>query len=100
MPRPALILVLLSVWLFAIFAPPLISIFCDDRNPIVSINLNEEEQQEQGKKSTDEKLVVVRNSSSFSVLSQLQNSILHSFYLLGNSVHASEIDHPPPELFI
>ena len=59
MPRPALILVLLSVWLFAIFAPPLISIFCDDRNPIVSINLNEEEQQEQGKKSTDELAVMI-----------------------------------------
>ena len=92
-------LILISVWLFAIFAPPIISVLGEDGTSIITLNLNEEEQQEQGKKTLDEKQVVVRTSTSLLVLSRLQNTHLYDFYLLGNSDHSSEIVLPPPEQY-
>ena len=97
MSKRHLLFVLLSVWIFAIVAPPIISLLCEDGKSIITVNLNEEEQQEQGKKSIDEKLVVKGNSSDFSFLYRLQYSTLYDFYLLGKSDYASEIFLPPPE---
>lgn len=94
-------ILLILVWLFTIFVPSINSLLNDDENIFTTITLNEEEQQEEeGKNNIDEKLVVEQNPSSFSLLSQLKNSLLYDFYLLGDSDNTSKIVLPPPEFFI
>ena len=100
MPRLQLLLVLLSVWLFAIFAPPVISVFSEDGNPLITINLNEEEPQEQAKKDLDEKVVLERNFANYILLAKFWNSSKYFPSLLKNSDNTSEIVLPPPEKYI
>lgn len=100
MSRSQIHYVLLFLWLFAIFATPIISFLGEENNSIVTINLNEEEQQEQAKKNIDEKLIVEKKGSDFSLQSHLQGCLSYDFYIFGNSEHISEIVLPPPEQFI
>ncbi len=97
--RSTIIISLLSIWLFAIFAPPVISLMNNDGNTIITVNLNEEEQPEQGKKNVAEKKIVYDNTN-FSFLAQLRNHSLSDFYLLANFDHTLEIILPPPESLI
>ena len=91
--------VLLFLWLFAILAPPTISLLNEENNSILTVNLNEEEQ-EQAKKNSDEKLVVEKKGSDFSRLAHLQGLLSHDFYMADSSEHISEIILPPPKRFI
>lgn len=96
MTRSRMLFTLLSLWLFAIAAPSVITLLDVDK-PVVIITLNEEEHQEQGKKSVDEKKVARNDLSNFSLLSQWQDSVSYDAYLLGFSDFKSEIILPPPE---
>ena len=100
MPRLKIHFILLFVWLSAIFAPPVVSLLSAGSKSLVTINLNEEKEQEQGKKDIDEKLIVEKKGADFSLLSLLQGSLSHDFYILDNSEHFSEIILPPPEPLI
>ncbi|WP_273273200.1 hypothetical protein [Maribacter polysiphoniae] len=97
MIRLNILIVLLSVWIFAILAPPIITLLNDEGNAVISINITEEEQQEQGKKNLGEKLILENNSPSAYLLAHLQNLGFHDFYLLGHYDRNSEIVLPPPE---
>ncbi|WP_373516903.1 hypothetical protein [Pricia sp.] len=99
MSKSRMLFILLGLWLFAIAAPSVITLI-DVDTPVVVSNLNEEEHQEQGKKSVDEKKVDHNGLSDFSLLSQWQESILYSPYLLRNSEHRAEIVLPPPECIV
>ncbi|SDL64402.1 hypothetical protein [Kriegella aquimaris] len=99
MIRSTIIITLLSIWLFAIFAPPIISLLNSDGSTIITVNLNEEEQPEQGKKNIAEKKIVYDNTN-YSFLAQLKNSTSSDFYLLANFDHTLEIILPPPESLI
>lgn len=99
MLRSTIFITLLSIWLFAIFAPPIISLMNNDGKTIITINLNEEEQSEQGKKNVAEKKIVYDNTN-FYFLAQLRNHSLNDFYLLANFDHTLEIILPPPEPII
>ncbi len=93
MTRSRMLFTLLSLWLFAIAAPSVITLIDVDK-PVVVSNLNEEEHHEQGKKSVDE-IKVVRNN--LSDLSLWQDSVSSDGYLFGTSDFRSEIILPPPE---
>ncbi|PIF00713.1 MAG: hypothetical protein CR994_04990 [Maribacter sp.] len=96
MVRQNILITLLSIWIFAILAPPVISLLSDDAR-IIQINITEEEQQEQGEKNLGEKLILENNAPDVSLLSLLQDLGSHDFYLLGHYDLDSEIVLPPPE---
>lgn len=100
MSRSLILLVLFSVWTFAIFAPPLISVLSEDGKSLVSNNLSEEEEQEQGKKNMEKKEIVSDNPTNFSLLSQLQDFGMCDFYLFVHSDYLSEVVPPPPKYTI
>lgn len=97
MYRTKSILVLLFIWLFAIFTPPVISLANTEDRVFISMNQNEEEQQEQGKKDTSEEKIVQESSESLAFAS-FNNT---KSYALGQlpriSPHYLEIPLPPPE---
>lgn len=97
MIRFNILIVLLSVWIFAILAPPIITLMNDDGNAVISMNVTEEEQQEQGKKNHGEKLILENSSPGAYHLSHLLNLGFYDFYLLGHYDRNSEIVLPPPE---
>lgn len=97
MGRQNILLTLLFVWIFAILAPPVISLINDDGNAVITINLNEEEQQEQGKKSQDEEKIVKENAVDLSFLANVKKGKTDNFYVMSLTDHTVEILLPPPE---
>jgi len=87
---------LLSLWLFAIVAPSVITIM-DVENPVIVTNLNEEEQHESGKKTQDEEKIVNENIYDFSLIAQSRRSVMGDYHPLGHLQHTIEILLPPPE---
>ena len=61
MIKPAVLALLISIWLFAVFAPSVISLVNNEDNIFISLNLNEEEQQEQVKKDDSEEKILLEN---------------------------------------
>lgn len=57
MYRAKIIHALLAIWLFAVIAPPLITLVNEDERVYISINQNEEEQEQGKKDNTEEKIV-------------------------------------------
>ncbi|MCJ7466668.1 MAG: hypothetical protein MUO53_08245 [Maribacter sp.] len=100
MSRSHILFVLLSLWIFAIVAPPIITFLDKDLKSVVSINLNEEEPHEQGKKSVDQKLIIDQHTTNYSLLSKLQQPVLYAFDHIKKSNHALEIVLPPPKFLI
>lgn len=100
MSKSRILYIMLFLWLFAIFAPSVISLLSEEHTSLLTINLSEKEQQEQEKNNIDEKLIVEGADTNFSDLSHLQSSLSYNFYILENSEHISEIILPPPEYFI
>ncbi|WP_276168883.1 hypothetical protein [Zobellia alginiliquefaciens] len=87
---------LLSLWLFAIAAPSVITLL-DVDNPVIVTNLNEEEQQEAGKKSPLEEKFVSNNYFDFSLIALLERSAMGHYYAMGSIDFTLEILLPPPE---
>lgn len=88
--------VLLSLWLFAIVAPSVITLM-DVDNPVIVTNLNEEEQQETSKKSPVEEKMLHGQPCDFSVIAQSKKSFKGNHHAIIHSNHTSEILVPPPE---
>ena len=97
MERQNILLTLLFVWIFAILAPPVISLLSDEGNTVISINLNEEEQQEQGKKNQGEEKIVKENTTDFSFLFTVKKGKMGNSYVMAHTDHTVEILLPPPE---
>lgn len=97
MERQNILLTLLFVWIFAILAPPIISLLNDEGNAVISINLNEEEQQEQGKKNQGEEKIVKENATDFAFLFTVKKGNECNFYVMPHTEYTVEILLPPPE---
>lgn len=97
MKRSNILFTLLFVWLFAIFAPSIITLYHKDGNIVLTTNLNEEEQQEQGKKNQGEEKIVKENSSNFSLLAAIKKAEVGNFYFMAHTDHTVEILLRPPE---
>ncbi len=89
-------MVLLSLWLFAIVAPSVITLI-DVDNPVLVTNLNEEEHQESGKKSQLEEKILNNGRFDFSLIAQSKKSMLGHYHSSGPIEHTIEILLPPPE---
>jgi len=100
MTRSHILFVLLSLWIFAIVAPPIITLLNKDLKSVVSINLNEEEPHEQGKKSVDQQLIITQNNSNHSLFSNFRNPVLDAIDHFKRSNLALEIILPPPEFIL
>ncbi len=87
---------LLTLWLFAIVVPSVITLM-DVDNSVIATNLNEEEQQESGKKTQDEEKIVNENIHDFSLIAQSKKSAMGDYNTLSHLEHTIEILLPPPE---
>lgn len=88
---------LLSLWIFAIAAPSIITLL-NAENPVVITNLNEEEQQELGKKSQAEEKIVKDSNFNVFFKSIHETSIVDAYNLVGYNNSFLEILSPPPEV--
>ena len=61
MIKSSILASLISIWLFAVFAPPIISLANNEDGIFISVNLNEEEQQEQAKKDDSEEKTLLES---------------------------------------
>ncbi len=92
-----IIVILTSVWLTGILAPPILQLL-DVTKPIITINLNEEEPQEQAKKDLSEEIILSNlpgHQSVFFLSSLSQTNWEHSLRYLS---YSTEIQLPPPEV--
>ncbi len=97
MPKSKIIFFLLFSWVFAIVAPPLVSMLNPDKKPIVTVNLNEEEQHDQGKKSPVEEKFLTGNICDFSLIAQSKKSAMGNYNPITHINIPSEILLPPPK---
>jgi hypothetical protein len=89
--------ILTSVWLTGILAPPILQLL-DVSKPFISINLNEEEPQEQAKKDLSEEIILSNlpgHQSIFFLRNLTQTNWEHSLQYLS---YTTEIQLPPPEV--
>ncbi|SHI42021.1 hypothetical protein [Pseudozobellia thermophila] len=87
---------LLLLWLFAITAPSLITLY-DTDNAIVVNNLNEEEQQESGKKSQAEEKFVDHHILDFALTNFSLRPEIGDYHRFSSLDHTLEVLSPPPE---
>ena len=96
MYRAKTIYALLAIWLFAVIAPPVITLVNEEERVYISFNQTEEEQ-EQGKKDNSEEKIV-QETLEYADLSSLRTT---RKFNLENMNHAPafflEIPLPPPE---
>lgn len=97
MPKTAIITSLITIWLFTIVAPSVISLVNDGESIIISMNLNEEEQQEQSKKDDKEEKILLENWLVQTELSQQEKSLFLEIEKIIFSANSIEIPLPPPE---
>jgi len=89
-------ILLLSLWLFAIVVPSVITLLSDEHTVMVT-NLNEEEQQEYGKKVLSEEKIGRDYYFDFSVIAQSKKSVLGEYHTQKHIDYTTEILLPPPE---
>lgn len=98
MTKTAIITSLITIWLFTIVAPSVISLVNDGESIIISLNLNEEEQQETSKKDDNEEKILLENWLAQTELSQQEKSLFLEIEKIIFSANSIEIPLPPPEL--
>lgn len=87
---------LLTIWLFVIVAPSVISLL-DVHNPVLVTSLNEEEQQEYGKQAKAEEKIIHDICYDFSLALQPKKLLLGDYASTNHIEHIIEILLPPPE---
>ena len=97
MIKSTVLVSLISIWLFAVFAPSIISLANNEDGIFISLNLNEEEQQEQGKKDDSEEKTLLEYWITQIHISPLERTFLSDQLEIIISSHAIEIPLPPPE---
>ncbi len=97
MERKPIVCFFLGVWLFAIIAPPAISLVLADEQIEISINVNEEEKQEEGKKDSQEEKIVPEPSLYFGLSSMELKKAFTPRHKLRIPLLHREIHLPPPE---
>jgi hypothetical protein len=100
MIKSTVLVSLISIWLFAVFAPSIISLVNNEDNIFISITLNEEQQQEQGKKDDSEEKTLLEYWIEQIHISPKERTFLSDQLEIFISTHAIEIPLPPPEFLI
>lgn len=100
MIKSTILFSLIFIWLFAVFAPSIISLANKEEGVFITVNLNEEEQQEQGKKDDSEEKKLLEFWITHIHISPQERTFLSDQLGLIISFHAIEIPLPPPELLI
>jgi len=100
MIKSSILTSLIFIWLFAVFAPPIISLVSNEEGIFISVNLNEEEQQEQSKKDDKEEKILLDNWLAQVQLSPHEKSPYLEMEKINFSTHSIEIPLPPPELMV
>jgi len=100
MIKSSILASLISIWLFAVFAPSVITLVNNEDNIFISVNLNEEEQQEQGEKGDSEEKTVLENWIAQIHISPHERTFLSDQLEVIIYSHAIEIPLPPPEFLI
>lgn len=97
MIKSSILTSLISIWLFAVFAPSIISLVNNDDGIFISLNLSEEEQQEQCKKDDNEEKILL--DKWLAHIQFFQKERIHFSHILqiNFSSHSIEIPLPPPE---
>lgn len=88
--------ILTSVWLTGILAPPVL-LLLDVTKPFISINLNEEEPQKVEKKEQGEEKILTNFKQDSSHNGNIRNRLLFSDLSKNVVNHSTEILLPPPE---
>ncbi len=96
MYRAKIIYTLLAIWLFAIIAPPVITMVNEEERVYISINQNEEEQ-EQGKKDTSEEKMVQETLEYADLINLRTTRKFKSDNINQAPAFFLEIPLPPPE---
>ncbi len=96
MYRAKTIYTLLAIWLFAIIAPPVITMVNEEERVYISINQNEEEQ-EQGKKDNSEEKMVQETLEYADLLNLRTTRKFKSDNINQAPAFFLEIPLPPPE---
>ncbi|WP_297707817.1 hypothetical protein [uncultured Eudoraea sp.] len=97
MIKSAILASLISIWLFAVFAPSIVSLVNNEDGIFISVNLNEEKQQEEGKKDDSEEKTLLEYWLTQMHISPLERTFLSDQLEIIISSHAIEIPLPPPE---
>lgn len=100
MKKSSILVSLIFIWLFAVFAPSVISLVNNEDSAYVSLNLNEEEQQEQSKFDDSEEIFFHEDSISQIRFSQQKRTPFLDKRQLIFISHSAEISLPPPEVVI
>ncbi len=87
---------LLLLWLFAISAPSVLTMFHIDK-PIVINTLGEEEPLDLGKKLSADEITINNLQADLMLFALSKKSELSDFYLLGHHNSPMEILLPPPK---
>ncbi|MDX1315147.1 MAG: hypothetical protein R3356_06570 [Eudoraea sp.] len=96
MYRAKIIYALLAIWLFAIIAPPVITLVNEEERVYISFNQTEEEQ-EQGKKDNSEEKIVQETLEYADLLSLRTTRKFKSEHINQAPAFFLEIPLPPPE---
>jgi len=97
MIKSAILPSLISIWLFAVFAPSIVSLVNTEDGIFISVNLNEEKNQEEGKKDDSEEKTLLEYWLTQMHISPLERTFLSDQLEIIISSHAIEIPLPPPE---
>lgn len=100
MTKSSILVSLIFIWLFTVFAPSVISLVNTDHSVYVSLNLNDEEQQEQAKYDDSEEKIIHEYSIAQIRFSQQKRTLFSDKRQLIFFSHPIEISLPPPEVLI
>ena len=95
--RSAILACFLSLWIFAIVAPSIITIVDKGQESVLIFNHTEEEQQESGEKHKFEEKIVPDNIRSLATTFEAEKRTPINTFISLNSSHIQEIFLPPPE---
>ena len=95
--RPFILVGFLSLWIFCIITPSVLTIVSKGEETIMVLSHKEEEQQETGKKDTVEEKIIPQ-ANQHALESDLAEEAVHGHkYSRHSSSHILEIPLPPPE---
>ncbi len=88
---------LLSLWIFSILAPSIITLYHDGNETLMILCHNEEEQQESGKKDSVEEKIVSEEKEQKFIISLCEEMVPGDKNTQHSSNYIVEIHLPPPE---
>ena len=100
MTKSSILVSLIFIWLFTVFAPSVISLVNNEDSAYVSLNVKEEEQQEQAKFDSSEEKIFHEESTTQIGFSQQKRTLFLDKRRLIFLSHSVEISLPPPKVLI